>query len=241
MSFSKIILLFLISINIIKIEKNIEFPIEKNIHSKWDFQLKKYVSENGVVNYKKWLNQIEDLKSYIQILRKYIPNENWTNKELLSYWINAYNALIVLLILENYPITSIKDIPDRWDKKIFEVGSISYSLSNIEHDILRKLNDPRIHFAINCASKSCPKLLNKAYQINKLNEQLDSSSRSFILDSTKNIITYNKLKLSKIFLWYSSDFGQKKDKLEFIKKHSNTDISSSPKINYMPYNWSLNE
>ena len=99
-----------------RLEKS--FLIEKNIHTRWDIQLKKYVSDDGKVNYKDWINQIEDLKNYIENLKKFIPNENWTKNENLSYWINAYNAITVFLILENYPIESIKKLRDPWGKKI---------------------------------------------------------------------------------------------------------------------------
>ena len=241
MSFSKIILLFLISINIIKIEKNIEFPIEKNIHSKWDFQLKKYVSENGVVNYKKWLNQIEDLKSYIQILRKYIPNENWTNKELLSYWINAYNAFTIKLIINNYPISSIKDIENPWDIEFINLGDKTFSLNEIEHEILRKMNDPRIHFGIVCASVSCPKLQHAAFEVSNLDGQLDIAIKEFLADPSRNNLSKNAIQLYKIFKWFAKDFKNEGSLIDFLNKYSEITISQNAKKSFKNYDWNLNE
>ena len=114
-----------------------------------------------------------------------------------------------------------------------------YSLGDIEHKILRKMNEPRIHFAINCASVSCPKLLNSAFQEKQLETQLTQATRSFLMDSSKNILNKNKLKLSKIFFWFKKDFGSKKERLDFIKKYSDLEYNK-PVIDYLDYDWSLN-
>ena len=102
------------------------------------------------------------------------------------------------------------------------------------------MGEPRIHFAINCASKSCPRLLNKAYQEKQLEKQLTNATNLFLLDTTKNIITDKYLKLSRIFLWFGNDFGSKKERLEFISKYSGLKIEFA-KIKYLKYDWSLNE
>jgi hypothetical protein len=101
------------------------------------------------------------------------------------------------------------------------------------------MNEPRIHFAINCASVSCPKLLNSAYQEKQLETQLIQVTRSFLMDSSKNILNKNKLKLSKIFFWFKKDFGSKKERLNFIKKYSDLEYNK-PVIDYLDYDWSLN-
>ena len=102
------------------------------------------------------------------------------------------------------------------------------------------MNEPRIHFAINCASKSCPKLLNEAYIEKNLNNQLNAATKEFLIDSTKNIIKENKSELSKIFLWFGKDFGSKKMIKEFISEYSGVKLNKF-KIDYLPYNWDLNE
>lgn len=95
------------------------------------------------------------------------PDKTWSVQELLAYYINLYNAYTVDLILKNYPVKSIKDLNGPWTKAIVPIGDIRMSLGGIENSILRKMNEPRIHFALNCASVSCPKLLNEAYSAKK--------------------------------------------------------------------------
>ena len=132
---------------------------QKNINYRWDNMLKKYVSVDGSVNYKNWKKEQNELKKYIKTLEENNPKNSWSKNDKLAYWINAYNAITIDLILQNFPVKSIKEIENRWGKKLY---NNKYSLGDIEHKILRKMNEPRIHFAINCASKSCPKLLNES-------------------------------------------------------------------------------
>ena len=213
---------------------------QKNIHHRWNTQLKKYVSNDGIVNYKEWGKNIDQLKAYINTLESNSPNENTSKEYKLAYWINAYNALTIDLIIKNYPLKSIKEIKFPWKIKCFNDCKNNYSLGDIEHKILRKMNEPRIHFAINCASKSCPKLLNEAYIEKNLNNQLNAATKEFLIDSTKNIIKENKSILSKIFLWFGKDFGSKKMIKEFISEYSGVKFNKF-KIDYLPYNWDLNE
>lgn len=213
---------------------------QKNIHHRWNTQLKKYVSNKGLVNYKEWEKSSDQLKAYIYTLESNSPNENTSKEYKLAYWINAYNALTINLIIENYPLQSIKDIRLPWKIKCFYNGKNNYSLGDIEHKILRKMNEPRIHFAINCASKSCPKLLNEAYIEKNLNNQLNAVTKEFLIDTTKNVLKENKSRLSKIFLWFGKDFGSKKMIKEFISKYSGVEFDEF-KIDYLPYNWDLNE
>jgi hypothetical protein len=103
------------------------------------------------------------------------------------------------------------------------------------------MNEPRIHFAINCASFSCPNLLNEAYTEAKLEQQLKAVAKSFINDRTKNTITTNKIEISKIFDWFAGDFKNKGSVIDFLNQYSNVKISGNAKINYKEYNWNLNE
>jgi len=162
---------------------------QKNNHQKWNELLQKNVSVNGNVDYKSFKSQEATLDVYLNELSKQIPQKNWSKNATLAYWINVYNAYTVKLILSNYPTKSIKDIADPWSKKFFTLANKKYSLEEVEHEILRKMNEPRIHFAINCASYSCPNLLNEAYTESKLETQLDKVTKSFINDSSKNNIT----------------------------------------------------
>src|SRR5690606_8831711 len=108
------------------------------------------------------------LNTYVDYLSTQIPQDNWSKDELLAYYINVYNANTIKLILENYPTKSIKDIKNPWLKNRVKIGDKDFSLADIENGILRKMDEPRIHFAINCASFSCPKLLNTAYTANNV-------------------------------------------------------------------------
>ena len=122
---------------------------------RWGQMLGKYVSDSGKVNYLAWQNESAELNAYLEGLANMPPQENWPLTQKLAYWINAYNALTIGLIIKNYPLKSIKEIKFPWKTKCFNDGKNNYSLGDIEHKILRKMNEPRIHFAINCASKSC--------------------------------------------------------------------------------------
>ena len=145
---------------------------QKNIHHRWDRMLQEYVDESGQVNYKSWYQNQDNLDAYIKTLSNLPPHESDSKNSKLAYWINAYNALTVQLVLKNYPLESIKDIKDPWEIKCFNTQEKSYTLGEIEHEILRKMEEPRIHFAINCASQSCPNLWNKAFQEKQLEAQL---------------------------------------------------------------------
>ena len=210
-------------------------------HELFSNLLKEYVSGEGNVNYKGFKENHSKLKDYIEYLSENAPVETWSKQEKLAYWINAYNALTIDLILKHYPIKSIKDIKDPWDQGLWELGGTMYSLNQIEHDILRKMDEPRIHFAVVCASYSCPKLLNEAFTAPKLDQQLTKATKEFLNDSKRNEISRNKLKLSKIFQWFTKDFEQNGSLIDFLNLYSDIEISAKAKKSFKDYNWSLNE
>ena len=170
-----------------------------------------------------------------------MPNENWTKQEKLAYWINAYNAFTIDLVLRNYPVSSIKDIKDPWKQRYWQLGDKWYNLDEIEHQIIRKMDEPRIHFALVCAAKSCPKLHNKAFTADTLNEDLSKLTHEFLADESKNNITQNNLKLSKIFKWFAKDFKKKGSLIDFLNQYTDVKISDKAKKNFKDYNWDLNE
>ena len=225
-----------------KLTAPIKPETQKVAHTVWNELLQKYVDENGFVNYKGFKNDQEQLNNYIIYLSTTIPNETWTVQEQLAYYINLYNAATVKLILDNYPLESIKEISKPWGLTVIKLGEESFSLGDIEHAILRKMNEPRIHFAINCASYSCPNLLNEAFTASTIEEQLEKVSFSFI-NGDKNDISSNNPKLSKIFKWYKNDFlfEGEKDLIGFINQYSDIQIENSADIDYKDYNWNLNE
>ena len=210
-------------------------------HSKWNALLQKNVTKSGKVKYSAFRKDSKELSSYLSELAANVPTSSTSRKATLAYWINAYNAYTVKLIIDNYPVKSIKDIKDPWGTKFFTLGNKKYSLEEIEHQILRKMDEPRIHFAINCASFSCPNLLNEAYTEANLESQLNSVTKSFINDKSKNTITASKIEISKIFDWFGDDFKKKGSIIDFFNKYSAVKINSNAKISFKDYNWSLNE
>ncbi len=210
-------------------------------HSQWDQLLKKHVDENGFVDYKGFQNDVLELDGYLRMLSKDAPTDVWSRKELLAYYINLYNAATVKLIVENYPVKSIKDISRPWGKNRVAIADKMISLDEIEHGILRKMNEPRIHFALNCASISCPKLLNEAFTAEKINAQLELVTKEFI-NSDKNDISPSNAKISSLFDWYKKDFkvNGKVDVIAFINRYSKVKIDPNAKISYMKYDWNLN-
>lgn len=211
-------------------------------HSAWTDLLQKHVDEAGMVDYKGFKQDRAALDEYLNHLSSFDPDNDWSVQELLAYYINLYNANTVDLILDNYPVKSIQDIDKAWTKGIVPINNRKLSLGGIENGILRKMNEPRIHFAINCASISCPKLINEAYTAAKINEQLDQVTKEFI-NSNKNTITANNPKVSSIFDWYKKDYISEETPtvIDYINQYSTTKINPGATLQYKEYNWDLNE
>ncbi|AUP80231.1 DUF547 domain-containing protein [Flavivirga eckloniae] len=210
-------------------------------HSTWHSLLQKHVSNNGNVNYKNFKLDRGKLTNYITLLAEHMPQDSCTKKDKLAYWINAYNAMTIDLILRYYPVKSIKDIDKPWEQRFWKLGEKWYNLNEIEHQILRKMDEPRIHFAIVCASFSCPKLQNEAFTSSNLDEQLTHVTKDFLSDSDRNNISKNNLELSKIFQWFSKDFKQSGSLIDFLNQYTEITISNKAKKKFKAYNWNLNE
>jgi hypothetical protein len=220
--------------------KELETPVSFE-HNLWQNLLQKYVSNKGNVNYKGFKAESAILRKYIATLSDNTPTDSWSKNETLAYWINAYNAMTIDLILRHYPIKSIKDIDKPWDQRFWKLGETWYNLNDIEHEILRKMNEPRIHFSIVCASFSCPKLSNKAYTAAQLETQLTKATKDFLSDFARNEITADNIKLSKIFQWFSKDFKRNGSLIDFLNVYSEIKISDHAKKSFKEYNWDLNE
>jgi hypothetical protein len=203
--------------------------------------LKKYVSSSGKVNY----SGMKANKSSLDVILKEIEanyvESNWTKNQKLAYWINVYNIYTIKLIVDNYPTTSITKITaEPWKKKFIKLGGSTISLAHVENEIIRKkFNEPRIHFALNCASKSCPNLLNAAYTPSNLQSKLTSQTKKFLNDTSKNEFDKKEINISKIFDWYSADFNKSGTTIDFINKYR-TEQLKSPKVEYKEYSWDLN-
>lgn len=227
-----------------------ELPVPD--HQVWDELLKKHVDAKGMVDYEGFVKDQAKLNAYLQTLSENPPNKaTWSTEQQLTYWINAYNGFTVKLIVDNYPTNSIKDlgpilkiplISDVWHYKFFKIGEEEFNLDEIEHGILRKeFDEPRIHFAINCASISCPPLLNEAFVVSKLEEQLTKQAKEFINDGVRNKITKGSIQISSIFSWFKGDFTNNGSLIDFLNQFSHVKIDKNAKISYLDYDWNLNK
>jgi hypothetical protein len=181
--------------------------------------------------------------------------DGWSRDERLAYWVNAYNIYTVRLIVENMPISSIQDLGivkhTVWFRDVTAATPLHkpLSLDAIEHQILRKeFEEPRIHFAIVCASQSCPRLVSTAYVPARLDEMLDDAARAFIRDETKNRYDANThtMHLSSIFSWFEGDFTTGgRTLVEFVAPHLDEAVraavtQTTPRVAFLDYDWSLN-
>ena len=217
-------------------------PCKAQDHSQWTVELKKYVSEEGRVKYAEWKKNTKGIDEYLLDLSNHPVQSYWTRSEKLAYWINAYNAFTIKLILDHHPIQSIQDIEDGriWDKIWITLGDKTYSLNQIENDIIRpQFTDPRIHFALNCAAVACPPLYNEAFEEAKLQEQLETRTKLFVNNPSFNQFSEKVIRISQLFNWYNEDF--KPGLILFFNHYLPYKISSDVKIVYLPYDWNLNE
>ena len=226
-------------------------------HAPWSKFLKKYLDakdESGVnlMRYKSVDKAgVDALNDYIDYLQE-LPIRSYSRTEQLPYWINLYNALTVQLILDHYPVDSITDIQSGffsfgpWDEHLLVIEDQSVSLNDIEHRILRPIwDDPRLHYALNCASMGCPNLLPEAYEVESANKMMDQAAKEFINHYRAVRFERTRLVLSKIFSWYMDDFGgNEKELLVHISKFARPTLQRAleeykGKIEY-DYDWSLN-
>jgi uncharacterized short protein YbdD (DUF466 family) len=236
--------------------------IAQDSHSTFSNILNKHVT-NGKVDYKKLISD-NDFDNYLAQLKNTNPDTIKSTNNKIAFWINAYNAYTLKIIIDNYPLESINDLHSGglilgtvfsstiWDEDFVIINNKQTTLNTIEHDVLRKdFIEPRVHFALVCASISCPPLRNEAYEGYKLDSQLTSQAMIFLTDNTKNSFDVNKkeAEISKIFDWFEEDFGDNDDEvLLFLSRFLPKSISNSLKndgsdwdIDYKDYNWNLNE
>lgn len=211
--------------------------------------LKKYV-KNGVVDYRGFKQEEVKLDKYLTILAQVKPDQ-LPRDEQFAFYINLYNAWTVKLILTEYPgVESIKDLgsilKSPWKKKIARLKGEVITLDDIEHSILRpRFKDPRVHFAVNCASKGCPPLRSEPYLGSTLDQQLNNSTATFLNDPLQNYLKEGELYVSKIFKLFNDDFNN--GVYNFFLKYARSDLKKelhklggNIKIQYLDYDWSLN-
>lgn len=224
----------------------------------WDGLLKKYVSPksaNGVVFHSvdyPAMKKDPRYKRLISDLRKFSPESLKSREQKLAFWINLYNIFAVKVVQDNYPLKSIKDagsfFSPVWKKTAGVVGGKDITLDEIEHEILRKMGEPRIHIAIVCASVSCPDLRTEAYTEKKLNAQLDDQMKSLLANRGKGLHIdrqKGKIYISSIFKWFKKDFESSGGVVEFITPYSPEQDrkylkGKNYKVSYLDYDWGLN-
>ena len=227
-------------------------------HQKWDEVLKQFVEHRGettVVDYKALKESPQKLNEYLKSLSAVSKSEyeKFSKNEKLAFLINAYNAFTLKLIINHYPVESIKDIgslfSSPWKIKFFRLLGTEMNLDDIEHGTIRaNFDEPRIHFTVNCASIGCPSLRTEAFVASRLEQQLEQAPVDFLTDESRNRFDpdTDTLYLSQIFKWYGDDFKNVGGVRAFVADRMTTDSKlkekiKTAKLEYLDYNWKLNK
>lgn len=244
-------------------------------HAAFSVLLKKHVvvvdgGKTSKVKYAELKKDRPQLNAYVDTLSKVSEAEfnGWTKAQQMAFLINAYNGYTLELILQNYPVRSIKDIgglfDNRWKRKFFKLLGQDFSLDRIEHDTLRKpgaYNEVRVHYAVNCASIGCPALREEAFVADRLGVQLEEQAVRFLSDRSRNRAANGKLEVSMIFNWFREDWEKGytgfdgktppiKSREEYFSRYAKQ-LADSPAdqqavaagklpISHLDYDWSLN-
>jgi len=225
-------------------------------HSEWDRILGEYVESRNGLNLFRYGQVVEQdrqsLADYVDNLTSVIVSK-LNPQEQFAFWVNLYNALTIKVVLDYYPVDSIKDISfglfDRgpWKEELVEVEGFELSLDDIEHEILRPVfGDSRIHYAVNCASIGCPNLQATAFASGRLEEMLEAAADQYINHPRGVQITDGELIVSSIFKWYARDFGEDDEEvIEHLIEYANESLASRltgfQSIDEYRYDWMLNE
>jgi hypothetical protein len=230
-----------------------------DLHAPFDALLQRYVVEGRFVDYSTWQAQESDrraLAHYIRTLSEVDPSV-LSAPQRFAYWVNLYNAVTVDLILDHYPLQSIKDLggllSSPWKRELVTVGGEPLSLDEIEHLELRgSTDDPRLHFALNCASIGCPPLYERAFRAEVLEAQLEEVTLRTVSDPAwvdlsecPGAYGNGLIRLSKIFDWYRSDFdgeeGIRSFLTHYLPEHAFALANVDCDLHFLRYDWSLNE
>jgi hypothetical protein len=231
-----------------ELKKGERFP-----HELFTKVLKKH-SKGGFVDYAALKADRADLDAYLGHIAKFSPEaapEVFPKREdRLAYAINAYNAYILKAVVDHYPVTSVKQIGtvpfDVFKKFEYPFGGKAYSLEGWETKARGEFNEPRLHFALNCASLGCPRLPDEAFEPGRIEEQLAREAKTFVTEERNVKVAGGTARLSSIFKWYRGDFegwqasqGKPKDLLAYIREAGGT--AEGGEIEFVPYDWGLND
>ena len=239
-------------------------PLDKRVavqridHDPWNRLLGEYVDKRGLVDYRRWKRTAADqaaLDRYLNQLSTAFFSSQTSKAVRLAFWVNAYNAVTIRGILNEYPTSSIRNHTAKlfgyniWRDLKLPVDGKEYSLDDIEHNVLRPLADPRIHFTIVCASMSCPKLRREAYRPEAIEAQLNSAAREFFSDPLKFRVdrSTQTVWVSPILDWYGGDFGstaaERLQRIAVWTPESAQPLlrSGEAKLKFLDYDWGLND
>jgi hypothetical protein len=207
----------------------------------WDHLLKTYVNERGQVNFEAWHASPELLQSFMKEARYVAPERIEANAAQKAYWINLYNASMIELIIENYPIYSMEQIKDQWDRDVVQVEGIGFSINDIREVLRREFEDPRIHAALYNGAISSPGLHRTVFTASNVDDELDKAMEKFLNNDMLNMLDGpGYVEISKIFEWYRSDFGKTDQQLiNFLNRFSNFEIPEGTHVEFRPYDWKL--
>lgn len=246
-NFTLILIFFFLILSTAGAEPPPEFD---HSYSDYGAALSRYV-KSGLVDYNGLKSDPGGLRSFLESSERVSKREfeSWTREERLAFLINVYNARTLGIVIDNYPVESIKDIGNGgkgpWGKPFVKLFGETITLSELENGLIRKnFNEPRVHFALVCAAMGCPPLLDKPYAGSSLDTQLEAQATTFLSDAGKNSFDENSgtLRLSPIFEWYASDFESEAGSIGgFLKKYYAGLPDDGYIIVYTDYDWSLNE
>ena len=236
-----------------------EESIEVVDHSAWDLLLQKYVVADHPSGINRFLyKQVSPgdrdvLKTYMHRLQQ-VRVSGLNRKEQKAYWINLYNSMTIKIVLDHYPVKTIRDIDispglfqdGPWDAKLLSIEGEPVSLNDIEHRILRPIwRDNRVHYGLNCASLGCPNLLPKAFTAVNLEEMLDSGARQYV-NHPRGVRVGKRLQVSSIYKWFQGDFGStEQGVIDHLLQFADAELAVALKKNSKglryDYDWQLNE
>jgi len=252
-----------------------ELPRPVDFHRDLDTFLARHVDGEGRVDYRAAQGDREDLDRYVALLARASPDNraDWfpTERDQLAYWINAYNASVLHLVLHHYPIASVRDVrspaplfflPRVAGFFVFQrvaLGGEPINLYDLENDVIRRrFREPRIHFALNCASLSCPRLPDRTFRAETLDAELEREARRFVADAQNVEVDSDRgrLRLSSIFDWYESDFTNWMEAMHpdeepslrgYVLLHAQPPRAealracTACRVEFIPYDWGLND
>ena len=219
-------------------------------HDDYDRLLKKYVNEQGLVNYGAWKQNAADVSALDDYLKQFAPKPDSPaqGNEKVAALVNAYNAFMLRWILSNYPTESVWQLKDAFSGKRNEIGDRKVALDEIEHGALRSLIGYRAHSVLVCAARSCPPLQRSAYTADKFEEQDDLAFRTWLAreDLNKFLPNQNKVEISSVFKWFKGDFDKAGGIPKILGRYAPQAVrgfafSGNYEIKYIPYNWGLND